>query len=135
MSYQDTPTIDRERSADVQEQGHAKIQRKVRPVERIDGKISAAFLSSGIGCLVIGIMTTGAVISEGLSNLLNWWNPAGPLSGKTSVGIIVWLVVWAILHKAWKGQETELKKTMTISLILIALGFVLTFPPVFEAFE
>jgi hypothetical protein len=101
----------------------------------IDGTISAAMLSSGIGCLVIGLMTTGAVISERLKSILNWWNPAGPLSGKTSVGIIVWLVAWAILHKAWKGQETELKKTMTISLILIALGFVLTFPPVFEAFE
>ncbi|RJQ84019.1 MAG: hypothetical protein C4519_05785 [Desulfobacteraceae bacterium] len=102
---------------------------------KIDGKISAAMLSSGIGCLVIGLMTTGAVISEWLKNALDWWNPAGPLSGKTSVGIIVWLIAWAIFHFLWKNQETDVKKTMKISLILIALGFVLTFPPVFEAFE
>ena len=101
----------------------------------VDGAISAAMLSSGIGCLVIGLMTTGAVISERLKSILNWWNPAGPLSGKTSVGVVVWLVAWAILHRAWKGQSTDLRKTMTISLILIALALVLTFPPVFEAFE
>jgi hypothetical protein len=102
---------------------------------QIDGRISAAIVASGIGCLVIGLLTTGAVISEGLKNILNWWNPAGPLSGKTSVGVIVWLVTWAIFHFLWKDQEAEVKKTMTITLILIALGFVLTFPPVFEAFE
>ncbi len=102
----------------------------------IDGAVSAAMLSGGIGCLVIGLMTTGAVISETLKNLLSWWDPSGPLSGKTSVGVLVWLVVWAVLHQAWKGKATGLKKTMIVSLILIALGFVLTFPPVFnEAFE
>ncbi|KJS31481.1 MAG: hypothetical protein VR64_11885 [Desulfatitalea sp. BRH_c12] len=106
-----------------------------RTPTKVDGAISAAMLSSGIGCLVIGLLTTGAVISEWLKNALNWWNPAGPLSGKTSVGVIVWLIAWAVFHSVWKGQETELKKTFTISLILIAIGFALTFPPVFEAFE
>ncbi|MDO8969316.1 MAG: hypothetical protein Q7U74_01435 [Saprospiraceae bacterium] len=102
---------------------------------KINGAISAAFISGGIGCLVIGLMTTGAVISGNLKNLLEWSKPVGPLSGKTGVGLIVWLASWAILHFLWKDQETELKKTITVSLILIGLGFLLTFPPVFEAFE
>jgi hypothetical protein len=98
------------------------------------GVASAAFVASGIGCLVIGLMVTGAEMSEGLKNALNWWNPAGPLTGKTGVGVIVWLISWVILHAMWKDKEMEFGKYFTITLILIALGFLLTFPPIFTLF-
>lgn len=98
------------------------------------GVASAAFVASGIGCLVIGLMVTGAEMSEGLKNALNWWNPAGPLTGKTGVGVIVWLISWVILHSMWKDKEVEFGKHFTITLILIALGFLLTFPPIFTLF-
>jgi hypothetical protein len=101
----------------------------------IDGAIAAAFIAGGIGCLVIGLMTTGAEISAGLKNILEWSKAVGPLSGKTGVGIIAWIASWAILHFLWKDKETELKKTIVISLVLIGLGFLLTFPPVFLAFH
>jgi hypothetical protein len=99
------------------------------------GVASAAFVASGIGCLVIGLLTTGAVLSEGLKNALNWWNPAGPLTGKTGVGVIAWLISWVLLHTLWKDKEMDFNKVFTVTLILIGIGFVLTFPPVFEAFE
>lgn len=98
------------------------------------GAASAAFVSSGIGCLAIGLMVTGAEMSEGLKNALNWWNPAGPLTGKTGVGVIVWLVSWIVLHSMWKDKDVELGKAFTVTLILIALGFLLTFPPIFTLF-
>jgi hypothetical protein len=99
------------------------------------GVASAAFLAGGVGTLVIGLMTTGAVISEGLKNALNWWNPAGPLTGKTGVGVIAWLISWVLLHTVWKDKEVDFNRVFSITLILIGLGFLLTFPPVFEAFE
>lgn len=116
------------------------VQPKVKAKEEVSAKVAigaatAAFLSSGIGTLVIGLMTTGAVLSEGLKNALNWWNPAGPLTGKTGVGMLAWLVSWIILHTLWKDKEADFNKVFVITLILIGLGFVLTFPPVFEAFE
>ncbi|MBE2199143.1 MAG: hypothetical protein IAE79_11065 [Anaerolinea sp.] len=99
------------------------------------GAAAAAFIAGGIGALTLGLMTTGAVISEGLSNFLNWWNPAGPLTGKTGISILAWLISWAILNHLWKDKDADLAKAFTITLILIGLGFVMTFPPVFEAFE
>jgi hypothetical protein len=99
------------------------------------GVAAATFIAGGIGALALGLMTTGAVISEGLSNFLNWWNPAGPLSGKTGISILAWLISWAILNNLWKDKESNLAKAFTVTLILIVLGFILTFPPVFEAFE
>ncbi|MCI0398664.1 MAG: hypothetical protein L0332_19645 [Chloroflexi bacterium] len=99
------------------------------------GPAAAAMISGGVGTLVIGLMTTGAVISEGLKEVLNWWNPAGPLSGKTSVGVIAWLISWFLLHTIWKGKESDLNKAFIVTLVLVGLGLILTFPPVFEAFE
>ena len=99
------------------------------------GPAAAAFISGGIGILVLGLMTTGAVISEGLSTFLNWRDPVGPLSGKTGMAIIVWLISWVAMHTIWKDKEYDLNKAFTIMLILIGVGLLLTFPPIFEAFE
>lgn len=103
-------------------------------VEVLTSVASAAFVSSGIGCLVIGLMVTTAEMSEGFKNALNWVNPVGPLSGKTTVGVVAWLVSWAILHFLWKDKEVNFNKTFIITLVLIGLGFLFTFPPVFEIF-
>lgn len=100
-----------------------------------NGAAAAALLSSAIGCAVIGLLTTGAVISEGLKNALNWYNPTGPLAGKTGVGVIVWLIVWAVLHSRWKDKDVELGRIYRWTLIVLGIGLLLTFPPIFEAFE
>ena len=100
-----------------------------------NGPAAAAILSSAIGCFVIGLMTTGSVISEGLKNALNWYNPTGPLSGKTGVAIIVWLLSWFVLNSMWKDKNVALQRIVTWTIALLVLGLILTFPPVFEAFE
>ena len=119
----------------------ASISTQAKTVEKVSAKAhtaigvaSAAFVSSGIGCLVIGLMVTGAEMSEGLKNALNWWNPAGPLTGKTGVGVIAWMVSWVILHTMWKDKDMDFGKVFTVTLIMIALGFLLTFPPIFGLF-
>lgn len=119
----------------------ASISTQAKTVEKVSAKAhtavgvaSAAFVSSGIGCLVIGLMVTGAEMSEGLKNMLNWWNPAGPLTGKTGVGVIAWIVSWVILHTMWKDKDMDFGKVFTVTLIMIALGFLLTFPPLFGLF-
>lgn len=99
------------------------------------GPAAAAMIAGGIGTLMIGVLTTGAVISSGLKSFLNWWNPAGPLTGKTGVGVIVWLVSWLILNTLWKDKESNLRGAFIITLVLVGIGVILTFPPVFEAFE
>jgi hypothetical protein len=117
------------------------ISAEAKPVEKVSAKAkvavgvaSAAFVSSGIGCLIIGLMVTGAEMSAGLRTALTWSNAVGPLSGKTGVGVIAWLISWAILHSMWKDKEMEFGKVFTVTLILVALGFLLTFPPFFGLF-
>lgn len=99
------------------------------------GPGAAAMISAGIGSLFLGLMTTGAVLSADLKNALNLYNPAGPLSGKTTVAFAAWLISWAILGWIWKDKDSDLRRAFTTTLVLIVLGLILTFPPVFEAFE
>ena len=99
------------------------------------GPAAAAILASAIGCSAIGLLTTGAVISTSLNNLLNWYQPVGSLTGKTGVSVIVWLISWAILDRSWKDKNVSLGSIFILVLILLIIGLILTFPPVFEVFE
>lgn len=112
---------------------------KGKAVDAVDavvttGPAAAAMIAGGAGTFVIGLMTTLAEISAGLKSALNLTNPVGPLSGKTTVGIIVWLIAWFVLNRVMKDKDTDLNKAFTITVILMIAGLLLTFPPVFEYF-
>jgi hypothetical protein len=62
------------------------------------------------------------------------WNPVGPLSGKTTVAVAVYLVAWAILAAWWRGRNVRFAQVWTITLILLGLGLLGTFPIFFELF-
>jgi hypothetical protein len=106
-----------------------------RMSERIAlGPAAAAILAAGTGCLVLGLIGPISEAIPALRNALNWWNPAEPLVGKTTVAVVVWLVSWALLHMMWKDREVDFGRIWKLSAIFIAIGFIGTFPPVFEAF-
>jgi fatty-acid desaturase len=47
---------------------------------------------------------------------------------------IVWLIAWLILHRLWSHRSVKFRKIFTLTLILIILGMMGAFPPLFEAF-
>ena len=100
------------------------------------GEAAAAFLAGGIGCFVLGLFVTLTEMPAlvDLKNALNWNNPVGPLSGKTGVAIIAFLVSWGIAHFMMKERDVNLKTYVIVSGVLTLLGFLLTFPPFFELF-
>lgn len=102
--------------------------------DKPEGPIAAAVLAAGVGCLALGILTTLAEASESVSDWLNWNDDVGPLSGKTLVAVIVWVVAWVVLHFAYRTRAFETRRALVIALVLIALGVVGTFPTFFQAF-
>ena len=100
-----------------------------------DGPAAAAVLAASVGVSLTGLLTTLAEISKVLKAALVWYGPAGPLTGKTGAGVIVWLILWLILHIVWRDKEVNFERIFLISIILVAAGWLLTFPPVFEAFN
>jgi hypothetical protein len=102
--------------------------------DKPEGPIAAAILAGGVGCLSLGVLTTLSEASTGFNNWLNWYSPVGPLSGKTTLTVIIWLVAWVGLHLAYRRTAYETRRALTIALILVGLGVLGTFPTFFQAF-
>jgi hypothetical protein len=99
-----------------------------------NGPAAAAILASGIGSLALGLCTTLAQAMVPVKNVLTFYRPAGPLSGKTTVAVVIWLVAWAVLHSQWQDRQVHFPRVFTVTLVMIALGLLGTFPVFFELF-
>lgn len=102
--------------------------------QRPNGDAIAAFIAAGVGCLTLGILVTAAELSAPIKDTLNVYNPVGPLSGKTLGAVIVWFITWVILHFQWRARSMPLGKWLKITWVLVGLGLLLTFPPIFTMF-
>ena len=94
-----------------------------------NGPVAAAFLSCGFGCFLLGVLAVAADGSNPLAAALSFYNPAGPLSGVTTVAIILWLASWVLLALRWKSRHVAFAKVSASAVVLLALGLLLTFPP------
>jgi hypothetical protein len=104
------------------------------PEEKNEGPVSAAIIAGGVGTLALGVLTTLAAASESVADALALVDRVGPLAGKTVFAVVIWLIAWGILHAMLKDTRYETKRALTLSLILVAVGVVGTFPTFFEAF-
>lgn len=106
---------------------------QVSEMERVLG---AAFISSGIGSAVLGILIvlTTMKAGAGLKTALTWVTPAGPLSGKTGVAVIAFILSWVILHFVFKNRPIKLTTSFAITIALVVLGLLTSYPPIFELF-
>ncbi len=98
------------------------------------GPAAAATLATGIGVLALGILTTWAEASEDMADWLNWKDRVGPLSGKTIISVIVFFAAWIVLFGLWRRKNPPLRTVIIATLVLLAAGFIGTFPTFFEAF-
>ncbi len=105
-----------------------------------NGPAAAAILAAGIGSFTVGLMTTLAEASVDIKNALDFsknygiGSGVGPLSGKVVVAVIAYVIAWAIAGYLWRGREVNFGRAFTATLVLLALGFALTFPPIFDLF-
>jgi hypothetical protein len=105
------------------------------------GPVAAVFLAAGIGSLVLGLFVVLNEVSPDINNFLKWdanyglGSGVGPLSGKAALSVIAFAVSWVVLHLALRGKEVNFRAAFIGSLVLVGLGFAMTFPPVFLAFH
>ena len=99
-----------------------------------NGPAAAAILASGVGSFALGLLTTLAQALSNVRNALKLSDPVGPLSGKTTTAVVIWLVAWAVFHALWKNQQVNFTSIFTATLVLIGLGLLGTFPLFFDVF-
>lgn len=99
-----------------------------------NGSGAAAILAAGIGCFMVAIFALVADKAASFKSAMIFYKPTGPLSGVTTSAILVWLVAWIVLNMRWRGRTVALAKTNAAALVLLALGLLLTFPPIVDLF-
>jgi asparagine N-glycosylation enzyme membrane subunit Stt3 len=100
-----------------------------------NGAGAAAILAAGIGSVALGVFTLLADAINGMKSFLNFYSPTGPLSGVTTLAIVVWLAAWFVLAKKWNGRDVAMKWVNGVAFLLLAVGFALTFPPLTDLLQ
>ena len=105
-----------------------------------NGPVAAAFIAAGFACFTLGLIVVlneaGVITGAFLDFAKNYGigSGVGPLSGKVILSTIAFLVSWGVLGYLWRGKEVNFGRAFGVALVLLAIGFVLTFPPIFEIF-
>jgi hypothetical protein len=103
-------------------------------ISAADRAMGASMIASGVGSLVLGIAIVLAEANAGIKSFLTWSSGVGPLSGKTGVAVIAFVISWVVLHYAFQRRAMTLTASFVITVVLLVLGLLLSFPPVFMAF-
>ena len=101
---------------------------------RIDGPPAASLIAAGLGAVTLGLFVTLAEASTGIKDFLQWNDRVGPLSGKTVLAAIAYFGSFLILGFLWRGKTFALRSILIASGVLVLLGLLFTFPPIFQAF-
>jgi hypothetical protein len=98
------------------------------------GPAAAVVLAAGIGAFVLGVLTTLNEASADVNDFLRFADDVGPLSGKTILASAAFFVSWGALAVLWRGRDIAWRPVLIATCVLLALGFLGTFPTFFEAF-
>ncbi|MER3453166.1 MAG: hypothetical protein C4344_05880 [Acidimicrobiia bacterium] len=110
------------------------IHQTVTAAHKPFGPVAAVFVSTAIGAVVLGVLTTLAEASARVASALTFSTRVGPLSGKTIIAVAAWLVSWAILHPALARKRPSPTAVFAWTAVLFGVAVILTFPPFFELF-
>ena len=99
-----------------------------------NGGGAAAVLAAGFGSFLVAFFALLADKISAVKSLMIFYKPTGPLSGVTTSAIVLWLAVWAILHRRWSRRMVAIGHVTNAALILLIFALLLTFPAVADLF-
>jgi hypothetical protein len=99
-----------------------------------NGSGAAAILAAGVGSFALAVLAIAGDKSAAVKSSLIFYKPTGPLSGVTTVAILIWLLTWGILEWRWRNRTVVVGRINAVALLLLGLSLLLTFPPVVDLF-
>ena len=98
-----------------------------------NGPAWAAILAAAIGGFAVAVLTDLSEVSPRAAALLQWYRPAGALSGVAGGAVLVWAGTWAALHARWHGRDLRRSTLLlTATCTMVAASIVCTFPPFYQ---
>jgi hypothetical protein len=99
------------------------------PSQKVDGGVAATIIAAGVGCAAFGIAVVLAESVSTIKQLLTLSSAVGPLSGKAVAALVVYPVVWLVLHAALRKSQTKITTIGGWTIVFVAIGLLGTFPP------
>jgi hypothetical protein len=100
-----------------------------------NGPGAAAILAAGIGSAALGVFALTNDAFPAINHFFTFYTPTGGLSGVSTTATVVWLVAWFVLARRWSGQTVAMAKVNLAAFVLLAVGVLLTFPPVMDLIQ
>jgi len=100
-----------------------------------NGPGAAAILSAGIGSAALGVFALAGDAFPAINRLFTFYKPSGALSGVSTVAVIVWLIAWYVLARRWATETVAMAQVNIVAFLLLAVGLLLTFPPVMDLLQ
>jgi multisubunit Na+/H+ antiporter MnhG subunit len=95
-----------------------------------NGAAAAAMLAAAFGAFALGVIV---LLGElGVFTAPSLYAPAGGVSGRTTIAVVIWLLAWAGLHRRWRDQDVNMRMIAVAAVVLILVGVAGTFPPVWD---
>lgn len=99
-----------------------------------NGSGAAAILAAGIGSFALAVLAVAGDKLTLIKSALIFYKPTGPLSGVTTMAILVWLFSWLALEWRWSKRTVALTRVSLAAFVLLGLSFLLTFPLIADLF-
>lgn len=79
-------------------------------------------------------MSVLTAVFDPLSGALKFFGLADDISGVSTLMVAVWLLSWLVLHQLWRQRQVRFSRVLVVTLLLVALGLLGTFPPFTKVF-
>lgn len=97
-----------------------------------NGAALAASVAAGVGAFAMGLISL--LNAVGALPVPALYGPAGGVTGRTTLAVLVWLVAWAVLHRRWRDRNAQASRVHAATILLIVMGIVLALPPTWTLF-
>jgi hypothetical protein len=97
-----------------------------------NGTALAAYAAAGVGAFAVGSISLLNAI--GVLPVPTLYGPAGGVTGRTTLAVLIWLIVWAVLHHRWKDRDMATSGVHAAAIVLTLLGILFALPPVWSLF-
>jgi hypothetical protein len=98
------------------------------------GPAAAVVLAVGIACFALGVLSILTAASGAVSDVLTFSERVGDVSGLSTVTAVTYFVAWGGFAILWRRADPSLARVATVSGVLVGVGLLGTFPPIFNTF-
>jgi hypothetical protein len=99
----------------------------------VPGPVAAALLAAGVGSTTLGLAVVAVEASPAVEEWAAMGTAAGSLTGKALLTATAFLLAWAALRTTLDAVSARV--TVWTTSVLVAVGVLLTFPPVYGLFH